>query len=222
MTGNLSLDLGIFVVIAYLCGSIPFGLLVGKAKGIDVRTAGSKNIGASNVGRLLGRPYFWIVFLLDALKGLLPTFLASTIVHASGQRVTAAVYGLWMGVCLATIVGHMFSVFLKFRGGKGVATTAGSLLGVWPYLALPCMVMLAVFVIVFKATRYISLGSMAAATTFPISYITIGLIRGWGPFGSQWPFTALSVFVAVLVVYKHRTNIARLRAGTENRAARKA
>jgi glycerol-3-phosphate acyltransferase PlsY len=219
MTGpNLPVALGLLIPAAYLAGSIPFGLLVGKAKGIDVRTAGSKNIGASNVGRLLGRKFFWIVFFLDACKGLLPTLAATVIVRSARGPTTSAVYGLWMAVGLAAIVGHMFSLFLRFRGGKGVATTAGSLLGVWPFLTLPCVVMVTVFAILFRWTRYISVGSMAGAITFPVSYIVFGLTLGWDPFGRQWPFTAFSLLVAGLVVFKHRTNIARLRAGTENRA----
>ncbi len=222
MTGSaLLLDLGLLIPAAYVAGSVPFGLLVGKANGVDVRTAGSKNIGASNVGRLLGRKFFWIVFLLDAAKGLLPTLAATGLVRLAHEPPTSAVYGLWMGVGLAAIVGHMFSLFLRLKGGKGVATTAGALLGVYPYLTLPCLAMVTVFAVLFLLTRYISVGSMAGALMFPVSYLTIGLTRGWRPFGPQWPFTAFSVLVAVLVVWKHRTNIARLRAGTENRAHRR-
>jgi len=225
MTGpQLHLALGLLIPAAYLAGSIPFGLLIGLAKGIDVRTAGSKNIGASNVGRLLGRRYFWAVFLLDAGKALIPMLVASLAVNravrVADAPLDAGVYGLWMAVGLASIVGHMFSVFLRFGGGKGVATTAGALLGLWPYLTLPALVMLAVFVVVFRSTRYISLGSIAAALTFPVSYIGLGLALNWRPFGPQWPFTLFSLLVAALVTYKHRSNIARLRAGTENRAVR--
>ena len=220
MTGPLP-KLGLLIVAAYLAGSVPFGLLVGLAKGVDVRTGGSKNIGASNVGRLLGRRFFWAVFGLDACKGLLPTLAATAVVGTAGVPLSPAVYGAWVGVGLAAIVGHMFSLFLGFRGGKGVATTAGALLGIWPYLTLPCGVMLVVFAVLFFGTRYISVGSMGGAAAFPVSYVTLGLVLGWGPFGVQWPFTAFSVLIAVLVVYKHRTNIARLLAGTENRAVRR-
>jgi glycerol-3-phosphate acyltransferase PlsY len=221
MTGpQLHLALGLLIPAAYMAGSIPFGLLIGLARGVDVRTAGSRNIGASNVGRLLGRRYFWAVFLLDAGKALVPMLAASLAVRAADAPPDAGLYGLWMAVGLAAIVGHMFSVLLRFRGGKGVATTAGALLGLWPYLTLPALVMLAVFVVVFRATRYVSLGSIAAALTFPVSYVGLGLALNWRPFGPQWPFTLFSVVVAALVTYKHRTNMARLRAGTENRAAR--
>ena len=212
--------LAVLVLVAYVAGSVPFGLLVGLSRGVDVRTAGSNNIGASNVGRLLGRRFFWVVFVLDASKGLLPMGVASAIVHHSDRPATPGVYGLWMAVGFAAIVGHMFSLFLHFRGGKGVATTAGVVLGLWPYYTFAGLIMIATFGVLLAATRYISVGSMAGAIMFPISYVGLGLWRGWGPFGPQWPLTAFSVAVAVLVVYKHRTNIARLRAGTENRRGR--
>ena len=221
MTGpSLPVVLAVLVVSAYVAGSIPFGLLIGLANGVDVRRSGSNNIGASNVGRLLGRRFFWIVFVLDAAKALLPMLAATVAVHVASVVPDAAVYGLWMAVGLAAIVGHMFSLFLGFRGGKGVATTAGALLGLWPYLTLPCLVMIGVFAVVFRTTRYISVGSMAGAMTFPLSYIGLGLAFGWRPFGPQWPLAAFSVLVPALVVFKHRTNITRLRAGTENRASR--
>ena len=215
-----TLSLAVLVLIAYVIGSIPFGLLIGLSKGIDVRTAGSNNIGASNVGRLLGRRYFWIVFGLDGFKGLLPMLAASVVVHTSRVPATPGVYGLWMAVGFAALVGHMFSLFLKFRGGKGVATTAGIVLGLWPYYTFTGVIMLSVFGVVFQLTRYISLGSMIGALAFPASYVPIALAMGWGPFGPQWPLTVFSGLVAFLVIYKHRSNIARLRAGTENRAVR--
>src|SRR5687767_5009578 len=112
----------LLVPLAYLVGSIPFGLMVGKLKGVDPRTAGSGNIGASNVGRLLGRKFFAVVFLLDLLKGLLPMLLAGRVLQGAGQE--ARTYFVWLLVGFAAIVGHMFSVFLGFKGGKGVATSS--------------------------------------------------------------------------------------------------
>src|SRR5688572_14470331 len=120
------------VPISYVLGSLPFGLWVGLSKGIDPRTAGSGNIGATNLGRLLGGRFFAIVFTLDLLKGLLPTLAASWVVHhAPGPRDTTT-YLLWLLVGFAAIVGHMFSLFLRFKGGKGVATSAGVMIGVFP------------------------------------------------------------------------------------------
>ena len=214
--------LALLVTAAFLAGSVPFGLIVGLSRGVDVRRAGSNNIGASNVGRLLGRRFFFLVLGLDAAKGLLPMLIASAVVRAGHAAATPAVYGLWMAVGFAAIVGHMFSPLLKFRGGKGVATMAGVLLGLWPFYTYPALVMLGVFLTLFLSTGYISLGSIGAAVTFPISYLALALMLGWSPIGQQWPLMGFSIVVAVLVIYKHRGNIARLRAGTENRSKRPA
>ena len=215
--------LPLLIPIAYLLGSIPFGLLVGKAKGIDVRTAGSGNIGATNVGRLLGKRFFFLVFFLDLLKSLVPMLGASFIVHriALEQR-DARVYLLWLLVGFAAVIGHMFSIFLKFRGGKGVATSAGVMLGLVPYYTLPGLVSIGIFIVVFFATRYVSLGSMLGAGAFPLAYIAIGETMGWPIFAQQLPLLIFSVLMALLIVYKHRTNIQRLLAGTENRFVKKA
>src|SRR3954468_5810698 len=114
---------------AYLVGSIPFGLIVGLSKGIDPRKAGSNNIGATNVGRLLGGKFFALVFFLDMLKGLLPMLAAGFALQWRAQ--SQIHYILWLLVGFAAIAGHMFSIFLKFKGGKGVATGAGVALGVF-------------------------------------------------------------------------------------------
>src|ERR1700722_19266648 len=140
--------------LAYLVGSIPFGLIVGLANGVEVRKAGSGNIGATNVGRLLGKKFFWIVFSLDLLKGMLPSLAAGWLVHFS--VVDRSTVLLWLLVAFAAIVGPMFSLFLKFKGGKGVATSAGVLLGIWPFLTLPLIGAVLVFLAVLYATRYVS------------------------------------------------------------------
>src|SRR5689334_18385696 len=119
---------------AYLLGSVPFGLLVGLARGIDVRSAGSGNIGATNVGRLLGGKFFALVFFLDLLKGLLPMLAAGFVVHF--RATDPQISSLWLAVGFTAILGHMFSIFLKFKGGKGVATSTGVILGLWPYYTL--------------------------------------------------------------------------------------
>ncbi len=204
---------------AYLLGGIPFGLMIAKSRGIDPRTSGSGNIGATNVGRLLGKRFFYLVLLLDALKSAIPAGVASILVHASttdGER-TPLVYALWLGTGVAAMLGHVFSPFLRFKGGKGVATALGLVLGVVPYMTLPGIAAIAVFVIGYKMTRYMSIASIAGAAVFPLVYIAIGLWLGWGPFGRQWPLLALVVLVAGLIIFRHRTNIARLLAGTEIR-----
>src|SRR3982750_4006555 len=129
---TIAQQLLILIPIGYVLGSVPFGLWVGLAKGIDPRKAGSGNIGATNLGRLLGGRFFAIVFTLDFLKGLAPTLAASWVVHRSGGVPDANVYLLWLLVGFAAIFGHMFSLFLRFKGGKGVATSAGVMVGVFP------------------------------------------------------------------------------------------
>jgi glycerol-3-phosphate acyltransferase PlsY len=205
----------ILIPLAYLIGSIPFGLIVGLSKGVDPRQAGSGNIGATNVGRLLGGKYFALVFTLDLLKGLIPTSIAAVPLH--GASLTQRDFILWLLVGFATIAGHMFSVFLKFKGGKGVATSAGVLLGVYPYFTLPGLLAIATWVVLFKATRYVSLASIAGAGIFPIAYVIVGLAMGWPILGEQLPLLIFACLVAFLIIYKHRGNIARLRAGTESR-----
>jgi glycerol-3-phosphate acyltransferase PlsY len=188
-------------------------------KGVDPRTAGSGNIGATNVGRLLGKRFFFVVFVLDLLKGLLPMVAAGAVLHAGarGEIHEARLYALWLLVGFAAIVGHMFSLFLGFKGGKGVATSSGVLLGLFPYFTIPGVVALAVWAVVLKGTRYISIASILAALVFPVAYVLIALVLGWPVFGEQWPLLAFALLVAAMIVYKHRSNVARLRAGTEPR-----
>lgn len=212
----------ILMVAAYLIGSIPFGLVVGLTKGVDPRLWGSGNIGATNVGRLLGGRWFAVVFTLDMLKGLLPMLTAGWVLHRhDGLDIGEGHYLLWMGVGCATIIGHMFSIFLGFKGGKGVATSAGVMLGLWPYYTLPGLVGTVLFLIIFKWTRYVSLASVAGIGAFPLLYIAIGEAMGWPVFGAQLPLLIFAVAMAVLITWKHRTNLARLRAGTEHRIVKK-
>ena len=208
------------VPLAYLLGSIPFGLIVAKTKGIDPRKAGSGNIGATNVGRLLGGKFFAIVFTLDLFKGLVPMLAAAGILArlmGTSRHYLAQDYALWLLVGFSAIAGHMFSVFLNFKGGKGVATSAGVILGLFPYYTLPAMLAILSFVVVFKLTRYVSLASVIGSGLFSVAYLTIGLALHWPVFGEQWPLLGFAVLMGGLIIYKHRGNLARLRAGTENR-----
>jgi acyl phosphate:glycerol-3-phosphate acyltransferase len=214
--------LSILIPIAYVIGSIPFGLIVGKSRGIDVRAAGSGNIGATNVGRLLGRKFFFAVFFLDLAKSFVPMLAASAIVWRipeSGRDRT--IYLLWLLVGFAAVIGHMFSVFLKFRGGKGVATSAGMMLGLLPYYTLPGMLAIVVFILVFFPTRYVSLGSIISACSFPVLYFALGRWMGWPVTGAQLPLLIFACVLALMIVLKHRTNISRLLSGTENKFASK-
>jgi acyl phosphate:glycerol-3-phosphate acyltransferase len=206
----------ILIPLSYLLGSIPFGLLVGLAKGIDVRTAGSRNIGATNVRRLLGNKFGYLVFFLDLGKSFVPMVIASLIVrHIPNQN--WQVYLLWLSVGFAAVLGHMFSVFLKFKGGKGVASSAGMMLGLYPYYTTPGLIAIGIFVVVLILGNMISLGSIVAAGLFPVIYLLLGLYKNWPVFGSQLPLLIFACLIAILIALKHRTNIARIRAGTENK-----
>ncbi|HEY1921440.1 MAG TPA: glycerol-3-phosphate acyltransferase, partial [Tepidisphaeraceae bacterium] len=182
----------LLIPIAYLSGSIPFGLIVGKARGIDPRTSGSGNIGATNLGRLLGVKYFALVFTLDLLKGALPTLAAGGVI---GFRVDdRQICLLWIAVAAAAVLGHVFSLFLKFKGGKGVATTAGVVLGIYPYFTYAGLIAILVFIIVFRITRFISVGSIIAAMSFPAAYVAIGLNR-WPMTESQLPLLCFAALI---------------------------
>ena len=213
MTGLLAIG------IAYLLGAIPFGFLaVMLTTGKDVREAGSGNIGATNLGRLLGGKYFALVFGLDLLKGALPSLTAGAVIgfHVDDRQTCI----LWIAAAAAAVLGHMHSVFLKFKGGKGVATGAGALLGIFPYYTLPLIPALVVFLVAFGIMRYVSVASILAALSFPVAYVAIGF-RLWPITGAQLPLLCFAVAIPMLIIYKHRGNIARLRAGTEPRVARK-
>lgn len=200
---------------AYLLGSVPFGLLVGWVRGIDVRKGGSGNIGATNVGRLLGRRYFFVVFILDLFKSLIPMVAGGVLSrHVSRDQTT---YVLWLAAGLAAVFGHMHSIFLGFKGGKGVATSAGVMIGLWPFYTLPSLIAISIFLITLYAARYMSVASMAGAVTFPFAYLAIALGNRWDPLGRQLPLLLAALLIPVFIIHKHRANIARLRAGTESK-----
>jgi glycerol-3-phosphate acyltransferase PlsY len=211
-------QVALLVPIAYLMGAVPFGLLVGKSRGVDPRKAGSGNIGATNVGRLLGKKYFALVFVLDLLKGLLPMLAAAYVLrHETPDRRT---YLLWLAVGFAAILGHMFSLFIGFKGGKGVATSTGVLLGLWPYYTVPGLIGALAWIVAFKAWRYVSLASILGSAIFAVGYVAMGLALRWDLLGAQLPLLVFAFLMAGLITYKHRSNIARLRAGTELRAGK--
>jgi glycerol-3-phosphate acyltransferase PlsY len=192
MTGPLTL------VIAYLLGSIPFGyLLVKFIAGKDVRAAGSGNIGATNVLRTTGRAVAVATLALDIAKGYLAVWLASELTNQSV---------VWSSIAaLAVIAGHAFPVFLKFEGGKAVASFIGAFLYLTP---LPLAAALVLFVAVVALTRYISAGSILAAATFPLGV--------WIILHPPTPVLLASLLAGGFIVYRHKANIQRLRAGTEN------
>jgi glycerol-3-phosphate acyltransferase PlsY len=189
------------LVVAYLVGSIPFGLLLGRLMGVDVRRAGSGNIGATNVHRLLGRKLGIFTLLADTLKAIVPMLLARWVI--SNTAVSASV-DLWVVLCGASaFLGHLFPVYLKFRGGKGVATALGIFLLLEPWAVL---ISLALFIFVVLYWGYVSLGSLVAAACMPLWV--------WLLSGSSL-YTSLALFIGLLIWLKHHTNIVRLLNGEE-------
>lgn len=195
---------------AYLLGSLPTGFLVARAKGVDIRTVGSKNMGATNVFRVLGKGPGTMVLLVDMLKGWGAVTLARYLVrHVSGWE---AGDGVWSNPAsapivagLAAILGHNYTCWLGFKGGKGIATTAGVIIALVPWAFL---VGLITFSLCFLVTRFVSVASIMAAATLPFAT--------WFTTHNQ-PLTAVTAGMAALAIYKHKANMQRLLNGTESR-----
>ena len=205
-----SLALSVMAVLAaYLAGSIPFGYLVTHwVKGIDIRTVGSGNVGATNVGRTLGFRYFLLVFVLDMLKGFLPTLGFPWLVSRLTGEGRADLPVL---VALAAILGHTFPVYLKFRGGKGVATSVGTVLALDP---ISCAVSVVAFGGLLAVTRYVSLASLMGG----LAFMTAHFAREASPLSrEQIAMSLFSIAVVILLFVRHRGNLARIWAGTERR-----
>ncbi len=201
MTGDKSILTAGLILTGYLIGAIPFGYLAGKLRGIDIRDHGSGNIGATNVLRTLGKPVGISVLILDVLKGLLPVLLAKYFSEDSLVHIATA---------FATIMGHNYTFWLRFKGGKGIATSAGTLL---PLIILPLGIAAIIWFSLFFSTRYVSVASIGAALAIPLATGAVQGIQGnWD--GAMLAFTSL---LAVLAIWKHRGNIRKLCQGTENR-----
>lgn len=200
------------LVCGYLIGSIPFGLLMGFVKGVDIRKVGSGNIGATNAARAIGWKWFPLVLLLDAAKGFGPAFF---LLHWTNSP---SPYMPIFAAC-GSLLGHFFSLFLKLKGGKGVATGLGVVLAItgtkfsaWP---LPAFCALGIFAVIVGITRYVALGSIFAVMTLPVFYFVFT-----APDTFQQPQMAYFLFlcvVSVLVILKHKGNIKRMMSGEENR-----
>lgn len=204
-------------------GSVPFGLIIGWARGVDIRAHGSGNIGATNVGRVLGIRFFALCFLLDMLKGLVPTLAVGFAAGTLGklELPTPQALGL-VTVMLAPVLGHMFSPFVGFRGGKGVATGVGALLGVYPIMTIPAVGALFAFLLVLALWRYVSAASCVAAASIPAWVFiefkhaqNLKLVSDWFKPGA--PFFLVGFGLAALVLWKHRSNLGRLLRGEEPR-----
>jgi glycerol-3-phosphate acyltransferase PlsY len=195
------------LAIGYVSGSLPFGLWLGRAiKGVDVRTVGSGNLGATNVYRSLGRGIGVATLALDIAKGALPVLLVSR--GALGRAFPGGPEWCAMAVGAMAVIGHVWTVFAGFRGGKGVATAAGVMAALAP-MAMLCAAI--VFVLTVAVTRYISLGSILAALAVPVA------VAASSARGVRQPLFALGVLLALLLIARHRENIARLRRGEERR-----
>ena len=204
-----------WIAAGYLCGSVPFGLLIGLARGFDLRQAGSGNIGATNASRVLGRRWGVICFVLDVLKGAVPVYVAGTVMGLIGQDdLSPGQSWLWLSVAAVAVLGHVFPIWLGLRGGKGVATGLGVLLGFWPMLTLPALAAAGVWLALALTWRYVSLASMAAAVSLPI-WVAVFSLAGKEPLAQLWPFLVAAAAMALLVVWRHRANLARLCRGTE-------
>ena len=198
-------------LIGYLLGSIPFGVIVAKRFGVDIYSVGSGNPGATNVLREIGKPAGYTVFVLDFLKGFLATYWFLIPVFSFSGDPALCLWGL-----PAAVLGHTYPLFTGFRGGKGVATAMGGLLGVMP----ECLLMgLVTWAIVFYSTRYVAVASIGFGLSLPIC----SLVIFWAsPDGERhWGVVLMAFVVMAWIVWRHRSNLARLRAGTENRFSRK-
>jgi glycerol-3-phosphate acyltransferase PlsY len=204
----------VFIVVAYLLGSVPFAFLIARAYGKDLRTIGSGNIGATNLARALGRKWGYVCFALDVLKGFIP-MVAVRAIAGTPERPT--LLALWLAVGVAAILGHVFSVFLGFKGGKGVATSFGVALGLWPFFTIPALIALAVWVATVLIWRYVSLASICGAASFAVALlIGVLIVPDWTA-SRLWPLLIAGMGIPVMVIVRHRENIKRLAAGTESK-----
>ena len=200
-------------LIAYLIGSFPSGYIAGRLRGVDVRKVGSGNVGATNVTRVLGKKFGYPVFVIDFCKGLFPVLLAGAIAHRCGLSALAtdlcnAIAGIF------SVVGHSYPLWLGFKGGKGVATSLGVIFGIsW----IAALIMCAVWMVMFKMTRYVSVASIVAAITLPIAMMTLLFLHNL----RSPVLVYFSLCLAAIVVIRHRSNLSRLLSGTEPRFDRK-
>ena len=206
-------------LLGFLLGSIPFGLLMGRIKGIDIRQHGSGNIGATNVFRTLGKQLGTTCLLLDFSKGLVPVLIARDMVEPMMTEQQFTAQSIEVLTALASIMGHNYSPWIGFKGGKGIATTAGAITALMPFGLVLLILVWAIFTF---TTKYVSVGSIAAAASLPILVIIGSAFHGKLANGT-WnkPLFIFSLIAAILAIWKHRANIARLKAGTENRIGHK-
>jgi len=218
MNGNPLVLLVVFPLAAYVIGATPFGVIIARAHGVDLRSSGSGNVGATNVGRVVGRRWGYLCFFLDVIKGAAPTLLAGWLLRPSTGAPGLLQQVSWLGVAFGAIAGHVFSFYLKFRGGKGVATALGVVLGMYPYFTFAGLVAFAIWIAVTLTSRYVSLGSIVAA----LSFLPLFVLWNWSAVPDLWPMGAFAAAMVALIIVRHRDNIRRLLAGEENKIGRKA
>ncbi|HBC88640.1 MAG TPA: acyl-phosphate glycerol 3-phosphate acyltransferase [Lentisphaeria bacterium] len=200
-------------MVSYLFGSVPWAYIIGKINGIDIRRHGSGNVGATNVMRVLGKKWGYLCFLLDFLKGLLPVLAVSFLV--SRKIISVSADAAVITAAVAVVAGHIWTIFLKFKGGKGMATGGGVLVAIAPFSFVCCGI---AWIIFFYATRYVSVASIVAAALLPVS----SYLLSWTKI---WPLAdSIQIFLLVLTllaIAKHHSNIRRLMNGTENKFEKK-
>lgn len=205
----------ITAVVSYFLGSIPSGYLAGKMRGVDIRQAGSGNIGATNVFRILGKKAGTAVLLADALKGWLAVGLVAqfvTLGFAQPNMTSEAApsrHVLELIAGISAILGHNYTCWLRFKGGKGIATTGGVLIA---WLPVPFLIVLGVWIVVFAISRYVSLASVLTALALPF-------VTWW--WSGRTSMIVVTFLLSAMAIYKHRANITRLMNGTENRFGKK-
>jgi glycerol-3-phosphate acyltransferase PlsY len=216
---------GACIVAAYLVGSFPTAHLLARSRGVDLGQVGSKSYGATNLGRTLGRSWGVLCFVIDAAKGALPVAAAGALMGLLGDApgsYAAAQAWLWLAVAFAAIVGHTLSPWIRFKGGKGVATGFGALVAMWPVLTVPAALALVLWCVLVLVFRMVSLASMVSAVSVPCTVLVTALAaNGATGVRDAVPFLAASGLIALFVVWKHRANIARIRVGTESRVLEK-
>ncbi|MDD5458248.1 MAG: glycerol-3-phosphate 1-O-acyltransferase PlsY [Phycisphaerae bacterium] len=204
----------ILIVASYFLGSIPFALILAKLHKKDLFTIGSGNLGATNLSRALGKKWGYFCFLLDVCKGFIPMFIGSRMI--SSPPTTAELF-LWLFAGIAAVMGHVFSIYIGFKGGKGVATSFGVALGAWPYFTLVSACVLVVWIICVLIWRYISLASIIAAFSFPLFLsAAIAILPDWN-FPTLWPLLLAALLIAFMVTIRHKENIKRIARGTESK-----
>jgi glycerol-3-phosphate acyltransferase PlsY len=200
----------LIAILSYLIGSIPSGYLVARTQGVDIRQHGSRNIGATNVLRVMGKKWGYLVFFCDSFKGFMAVKLGLLIAAHSPSPVLGGVVA-----AITCILGHNYTFWLGFKGGKGIATSGGVVLALFPLTVICCVAL--VWIAVFYAAKYVSLASIAAAVVLPLAVFLIVAKTG----AEFWTLFGFSVLMSALAVWRHQSNIVRLMNGTESRFGKK-